>query len=75
MLILSRKQGERIVIDRNVVVTVVELGRDRVRLGIEAPPQVAVHREEVLQRILAEERSPVEEHAAEAESPFFSECA
>lgn len=47
MLVLSRKQGERIVIDGGIVLTVVKIDRKNVRLGIEAPPDVAVFREEI----------------------------
>ncbi|MBX7166312.1 MAG: carbon storage regulator [Pirellulales bacterium] len=48
MLVLSRKLSESIVIDDTIVVTVLELGRGRVRLGIEAPASVPVHRQEVM---------------------------
>lgn len=47
MLVLSRKKNERIVIGDNVVITVVEIRGDRVRLGIEAPQEVPIHRSEV----------------------------
>ncbi len=47
MLVLSRKLGESIVIGDNVVVTVVKIDRGQVRLGIEAPPEVGVFREEI----------------------------
>jgi carbon storage regulator len=50
MLVLSRKQGERIVIGDNIVITVVSLDYGRVRLGIEAPREVEVWREEMLDR-------------------------
>jgi carbon storage regulator len=56
VLVLTRKRDEQIVIqlgDQNVVIRVVAIDRDRVRLGIIAPPEVAVHREEVLRRIEA----------------------
>ena len=56
MLVLSRKTHEQIVIqlgDQDVVVQVVAIERNRVRLGIIAPPEMAVHREEVLRRIEA----------------------
>ena len=56
MLVLTRKMDEQIVIqlgDQNVVVQVVAIDRDRVRLGITAPPEVRVHREEVRRRIEA----------------------
>ena len=48
MLVLSRKLGEKIVIDGGIVVTVVRVDRNQVRLGIEAPASVAVFREEVI---------------------------
>ena len=51
MLILSRKEGERIVIGRDVVITVVESRGNRVRLGITAPRETPVNREEVLERL------------------------
>jgi carbon storage regulator len=51
MLVLSRKRDERIVIGDNIVITVVEVRGDKVRLGIEAPTDVPVHRQEVLEAI------------------------
>jgi carbon storage regulator len=51
MLILSRKRGEAIRIHEDIVVTVVQLGRGRVQLGIQAPANVAVNREEIHQRL------------------------
>jgi carbon storage regulator len=47
MLVLSRKLGEKIVINGNIVVTVVKIDRNQIRLGIEAPKDVAVYREEI----------------------------
>jgi carbon storage regulator len=47
MLVLSRKLGEKIVIGDNIVVTVVKIDRNQVRLGIEAPHDVPVYREEI----------------------------
>lgn len=55
MLVLTRKVGESIVIANNIKVTVVEIRGDRVRLGIEAPRDVGVHREEVWVQINANE--------------------
>jgi carbon storage regulator len=49
MLVLSRKRDERIVIGDNIVITVVEVRGDKVRLGIEAPAEVPVHRQEVIE--------------------------
>jgi len=47
MLVLSRKLGEKIVIADNIVVTVVKIDRNQIRLGIEAPQDVPVYREEI----------------------------
>jgi carbon storage regulator len=47
MLVLSRRVGERVMIGETIVLTVVEVNRGRVRLGIEAPPAVPVWREEL----------------------------
>lgn len=48
MLVLSRKLGEKIVIGDNIVITVVKIDRNQIRLGIEAPQNVPVYREEIL---------------------------
>ena len=52
MLVLSRKKNEKIVIDENIVITIVEVRGDRVRLGIDAPRSVPVVRQEVLEENL-----------------------
>lgn len=54
MLILTRRAGESIVIGDDIVVTIVEAGRDHVRIGIDAPRSVAVHRQEVYLAISSE---------------------
>jgi len=54
MLILTRRVGERLVIGGNVTVTVLGLKGNQVRIGVEAPIEVPVHREEIYQRILKE---------------------
>jgi len=51
MLVLTRKHGERIIISDNIVITVVEIRGDKVRLGIEAPADISVHRQEVFDSI------------------------
>lgn len=51
MLVLSRKKDESIIIDDDIVITVVEIRGDKVRLGIEAPRNVPVHRREVYEAI------------------------
>jgi carbon storage regulator len=54
MLVLSRKKNESIVVNDNIVITVVDVRGDKVRIGIEAPRDVSVHRQEVLEAILSE---------------------
>ena len=54
MLVLSRKRNESIVIDGSIVITVVEIRGDKVRLGIEAPREVPIHRQEIFAAIAAE---------------------
>ena len=51
MLVLSRKPNESIFINENIVVTVLSIQGDKVRLGIEAPREMPVHRQEVYERI------------------------
>jgi carbon storage regulator len=55
MLVLSRKKNESIVINNDIVVTVVEIRGDKVRLGIVAPKEVPVHRQEVYDAIHGKE--------------------
>jgi len=48
MLVLSRKLNEKIVINGDIVITVVKIDRNQVRIGIEAPGHIPVYREEIL---------------------------
>ena len=57
MLVLSRKKNESIIINDNITVTVIEIRGDKVRLGIEAPKDVTVHRREVYEAIQNQARS------------------
>lgn len=59
MLVLSRQRDERIVLGNGIVITVVDIRGDKVRLGIDAPPDVAVHREEVYRHINGESAEDV----------------
>jgi carbon storage regulator len=56
MLVLSRQRDESIMIGDNVVVTIVDIRGDKVRLGIEAPGEIPVHRQEVYEAIQREKR-------------------
>jgi carbon storage regulator len=51
MLVLSRKKGESIVVNENITVTVLDVKGNTVRLGIEAPKDIAIHRQEVYVKI------------------------
>jgi len=55
MLVLSRKKHESIVINDDITIVVVEIRGDKVRLGVEAPKEVPVHRQEVFDAIRREE--------------------
>ena len=54
MLVLSRQRDESIMIGDNIVITIVDIRGDKVRLGIEAPVQIPVHRQEVYEAIQRE---------------------
>ncbi len=56
MLVLSRQRDESIIIGDNVQITVVDIRGDKVRLGIEAPAEISVHRKEVFDAIQRENR-------------------
>lgn len=63
MLILTRRVGETVMIGNEVTVTVLGVKGNQVRIGINAPKSVAVHREEIYERIRREQQG---EHAEEA---------
>ncbi len=65
MLVLSRKKDEKIIIGDNIEIMVVEIQGDKVRLGIDAPREVTVHREEVYQAI----QKKLSEHATAGSQP------
>jgi len=65
MLVLTRRPGESIVIQNDIVVTIVEIRGGQVRIGIEAPRSVQVHRAEVYEQVRRENLAAAE-HAEEA---------
>lgn len=64
MLVLSRKLGEKILINNNICITVVDIDRGKIRLGIEAPPDVPIFRKELLIKKSASLTAPPEEKTA-----------
>lgn len=73
MLVLSRKQDERVMIGQDIVITVLEARDGRVRLGFEAPQGTPIHREEVFERI-AQSTTAVPATNSCGESKFYAEC-
>jgi len=67
MLVLSRKKNESIIINDEITIVVVEIRGDKVRLGVEAPKEVPVHRREVYDAIRRNEAA-AEQGASEADS-------
>ena len=56
MLVLSRERDESIMIGDDIVITIVDVRGNKVRVGIDAPPHIAVHRQEIFAAIKREQR-------------------
>jgi carbon storage regulator len=59
MLVLTRRPGESIVVGENIVVTVIEIKGGQVRIGVDAPREVDVYREEIYEQVKQENLSAV----------------
>lgn len=70
MLILTRRVGETLMIGDDVTVTVLGVKGNQVRIGVDAPKEVAVHREEIYQRIQAEKEGDVNSDQEDSSQPF-----
>jgi len=68
MLVLSRKKNESIVINNDITIVVVEIRGDKVRLGVEAPKEVPVHRREVYDAIHRQNNAPGADTGSPAET-------
>ena len=66
MLVLSRKQDEKIIIGDNISLMVISIQGDKVRLGIEAPKDVSIHRQEVYEAIKRKQCESEGNHISDA---------
>ena len=67
MLVLSRKLGEKIYIGENICITVVDIDRGKIRLGIEAPRDIPIYRQELLP--LNQQQQQVQQAAPKSDTP------
>lgn len=60
MLILSRSKGQKIIINDNIILSVIEVSGDQVRIGLEAPSNVTIYREEIYDAIQRQNKEAIE---------------
>jgi carbon storage regulator len=63
MLVLTRKKGQSIVINDNIEITILDIQGDQIRIGIDAPKNISIHRKEVYLEIQEENRKAAESKA------------
>lgn len=66
MLILSRNKGQKIMINQDIVISVIDITGDQVKIGIEAPNEVAIYREEIYDLIQKQNKDSAVESTEEA---------
>ena len=74
MLVLSRQRDESIIIGDDVVVSIVDIRGDKVRLGIKAPAEIPVHRQEVYEAIKKEQGRADDPQHGDAQTPIHPEA-
>lgn len=67
MLVLSRHRDESIMIGEDIVITIVDIRGDKVRIGVEAPTDIPVHRQEIYEAIQRENRKAAQQQADNAQ--------
>lgn len=72
MLVLSRRKGEAVIIGDGIKVTVIDVKGDQIRLGIDAPRTISVHREEVYEQVVAENAAAAQ--TADPTSPLLRQA-
>lgn len=72
MLALSRKKGEALIINNNIEVTVLEVKGDQVKIGIKAPKEIPIYRNEVYEQIQAANREAMTEQSPDALNKLFN---